>query len=119
MNFLWCTIDTADLEGSLKFYKEIVGLSVDRRFPFGQGGEIVFLGNGQTKVELIYDKNVKISGKKEGISLGFETKSVDNMINDLKQKGYDIEGPISPNPHVKFFFIYDPNGVKIQFVENI
>ncbi|NLK05931.1 MAG: VOC family protein, partial [Spirochaetales bacterium] len=26
-------------------------------------------------------------------------------------------GPFSPNPYVRFFYILDPNGVKIQFVE--
>ncbi|ODS49840.1 MAG: lactoylglutathione lyase, partial [Halanaerobium sp. 4-GBenrich] len=27
-------------------------------------------------------------------------------------------GPISPNPKIEFFFVLDPNGLKIQFVEN-
>ena len=29
-----------------------------------------------------------------------------------------IRGPISPNPHVRFFFIKDPNGIEVQLVEN-
>jgi lactoylglutathione lyase len=37
-----------------------------------------------------------------------------------KDKGIPVEsGPVQPNPHVKFFFIKDPNGMKIQLVENI
>lgn len=28
-------------------------------------------------------------------------------------------GPFQPNPSVSFFYILDPNGLKIQFVENI
>ena len=118
MNFLWCTIDVNDMEESLKFYQNIVGLSLDRRFMSGPK-DIVFLGKQETKVELICDKNNKISGAKTGISLGFEVNSVDDMIRLVKQNGYDtIEGPFQPNPHTKFFFITDPDGVKIQFVEN-
>lgn len=119
MNFLWCTIDTDDMEESLKFYQEIVGLSIDRRFPAGETKEIVFLGDRQTKVELISDIKDKKNENKEGISLGFETDSLDNLMKILKEKGYKIEGPFSPNPRVRFIFTFDPNGVKIQFVENV
>ena len=47
-------------------------------------------------------------------------KSVDEMMNFVKEKGIVVEsGPFQPNPHVKFFYIMDPNGLKIQFVENM
>lgn len=40
-------------------------------------------------------------------------------INSLKEKGIDIEsGPFQPNPNVKYFYIVDPNGLRIQFVES-
>ena len=53
MSFCWATITVNDLEESLSFYQDIVGLTVDRRFQAGPGMEIVFLGDGETKVELI------------------------------------------------------------------
>lgn len=54
------------------------------------------------------------------ISLGFEVNSVDQMMELVKSKGIAMHsGPFQPNPHVKFFFVLDPNGLKIQFVENI
>lgn len=38
----------------------------------------------------------------------------------VKEKGVEItSGPFQPNPSTKFFFITDPNGMKIQFVENL
>jgi lactoylglutathione lyase len=56
----------------------------------------------------------------ENISLGFEVKSVDEMIKFIKQKGLEVEsGPFQPNPHIRFFHVKDPNGVSVQFVENI
>lgn len=108
------------MDESLKFYHEIVGLSINRRIEAGPNTEIAFLGEGETKVELIYDKNNKLEGIVEGISLGFEVKSVDEMIEFIEEKGYEVQsGPFQPNPHVKFFFVLDPNGFKVQFVENI
>lgn len=39
------------------------------------------------------------------------TITVDNMEDSSKF--------YQPNPHVKFFYVKDPNGVAIQFVENM
>ena len=49
MKFCRCTITVNDLEESLKFYQEIVGLSLNRRFATGSGMEIAFLGAGGRK----------------------------------------------------------------------
>ncbi|MDF2545904.1 MAG: Glyoxalase/bleomycin resistance protein/dioxygenase [Anaerosolibacter sp.] len=120
MKFCWSTLSVKNMEESLKFYEEIVGLKVDRRFMAGPEVEIVFLGDGETKVELICNKNEKEVSIGKDISWGFEVKSVDEMIRRVKEKGIAIEGgPFQPNPHVKFFYILDPNGLKVQFVENM
>jgi len=120
MKFCWCTVRVKNMEESLKFYKDIVGLPVSRRFANGATGEIVFLGDGETKIELIYDETHKNINIGQDISIGFEVNSVDEMIDFIKSKGYEVEsGPFQPNPHVKFFFVKDPNGVRVQFVENL
>ena len=118
MKFCWTTIMVNNMEQSLKFYQEIVGLTIDKRFNAGPGVEIAFLGDGETKVELICNKdNTEVNLGKD-ISLGFEVESVDEMIAFVKEKGIDIHsGPFQPNPNTKFFFILDPNGLRIQFVE--
>lgn len=119
MKFLWCTLYVKDMAESLAFYQEVAGLSIDRRFPI-DNGEIVFLGDGETKVELIYDGSDKWAAGKDGISLGFKAQSLDEKIALVKEKGIDIvAGPIQPSPVFKFFFVDDPNGVRIQFVEEI
>lgn len=77
-------------------------------------------GDGETKVELIGNGTNQEVNMGEDISLGFEVGSVDEMFNVVKEKGIEIHsGPFQPNPHVKFFFVRDPNGLKIQFVENM
>jgi lactoylglutathione lyase len=120
MKFCWCTIMVRNLEESLKFYQEIVSLEVNKRFSAGPGVEIAFLGNGETKVELIYNEKINMVDLGKDISLGFEVKSVDEMMEFIKGKGVEIHsGPFQPNPHTKFFYVLDPNKLKIQFVENI
>jgi lactoylglutathione lyase len=120
MKFCWSTLNVKNMEESLKFYEEVVGLTVDKRFQAGPGMEIAFLGDGETKVELIYNENSTDINVGKDISWGFEVKSVDEMMNFVKEKGIAIEGgPFQPNPHVKFFYVKDPNGLKIQFVENM
>ena len=120
MKFCWCTFSVKDMEESLNFYQEVVRLSIERRFDAGQGVEIAFLGEGETKVELVCNEAIKEVDMGQDISLGFEVKSVDEKIAELKQTGIDIHsGPFQPNPHIKFFFILDPNGLKIQFAENM
>lgn len=120
MRFCWSTLRVNNMEESLKFYEEIVGLKLDTRFKAGPDMEIAFLGDGETKIELICNENRKEVKIGEDISWGFEINSVDKMIEKLKEQGIAIsEGPIQPNPHVKFFYVFDPNGLKIQFVENI
>jgi len=118
MRFCWVTINVKDLEESLRFYQDIVGLTIDRRFKAGPGVEIAFLGNGETKVELIKSEEIKDIKLGENISLGFKVDSIDDMMAFVKEKGIPIHsGPFQPNPNTKFFYVLDPNGLKIQFVE--
>jgi lactoylglutathione lyase len=120
MKFCWSTLKVKNMDESLKFYQEIVGLSVNKRFNAEPGVEIAFLGDGETKIELICDENSKEVNVGQDISLGFEVKSVEEMMRFVKEKGIAIQsGPFQPNPHIKFFYVMDPNGLKIQFVENI
>jgi len=94
-------------------------LPLNRRFGAGPGVEISFLGDDETKVELIFNERIESINIGSDISLGFAVKSLDEKIAFLEAKGVKLHsGPFAPNPHHKFFFILDPNGLKIQFVEN-
>ncbi|SET40839.1 lactoylglutathione lyase [Natronincola peptidivorans] len=120
MKFCWSTLRVKSMDESLKFYEEIVGLTLDKRFKAGPSMEIAFLGDGDTKIELICDENSNDVNVGTDISWGFEVKSVDEMMNFVKGKGIAVEsGPFQPNPHIKFFYIVDPNGLRIQLVENM
>jgi lactoylglutathione lyase len=56
----------------------------------------------------------------DSISVGFDAESLDNIKETLKENNIPIlAGPIQPNPSIKFLYVHDPNGLKIQFIEFI
>lgn len=119
MKFCWTTLTVRDLAESLKFYQEIVGLKLMNRFTAGPGVEIVFLGEGETQIELLYNEAKTDINIGEDISLGFEVDCLDRFMAFVQERGIAIDsGPFQPNPHMRFFFVKDPNGLKVQFVEN-
>lgn len=120
MSFCWTTINVKDMEESLEFYEKLVGLKLNQRFQAGPDMEIAFLGEGETQLELIYNKEVNNINYSEDISLGFKVNSVEEKMKFIKEKGLKIHsGPFQPNPSISFFFVLDPNGLKIQFVEDV
>ena len=120
MKFCWVTINVKNMEKSLHFYQEIIGLNISRKMKPNPDMEIIFLGSGETQIELIYNTKVDDITIEKDISLGFEVESIERMSEILKKKNIPIHsGPFQPNPSVKFLYILDPNGIKIQFVENI
>ena len=117
MKFLWTTIEVLDVDESVRFYQEIVGLSVEHRIA-GEETNIAFMGDGETKIELISHKGVVPQAVGALISIGFEVDDLDAKIAFLQERGIPITaGPFSPNPRIRFCYVEDPNGVRLQFVE--
>lgn len=115
MHFLWTTFHINDMEASLAFFQEIVGLPLNRRIE-SSGKDIAFLGSGHTQVELIVDGDDQVQS--EVVSIGFKVDSLEETMALLKDKGIKIAaGPIEPNPSIAFIYVMDPNGIKVQFAE--
>lgn len=118
MIFLWTTLHVKDMKASLSFYKNIVGLRENRRNDYPGGPTIVFLENGESQLELIYNPLDNLEGMSKDISIGFKVNSVDDKIKELATNGISVySGPKEPNPNIKFFYVLDPDGLKVQFVE--
>lgn len=111
------TINTAKLNDSVTFYEKIIGLHIVQDMRGNKGPNIMFLSDERADfcIELVENKNKAYEGS--GLSIGFATQDLDKEAAVLKEKGITPGPVISPNPHTRFFFIPDPNGVQIQFIE--
>ena len=111
------TIRTEKLEASIGFYEDIAGLRIVRDLR-KIDAQIVFLADaeGDTRIELI-EVPAGRGYCGSGISIGFHTDDAAGFREELLKKGFQASEIVSPNPSVRFFFVNDPNGVQIQFVE--
>jgi lactoylglutathione lyase len=120
MHFCHTTLTVKDIDVSLRFYTEVIGLPLSQRYPAGPDTEIAFLGSGETKVELICHKNQADIIVGNGVSLGFMVENVPEKFESLKGTNIPVTSDIiQPNQHVRFFFIADPDGFQVQLLENL
>lgn len=116
--YCWTTLHVKDLSDSVRFYEKAVGLRVIREVQPRPGVKIAFLGFGdsdsETQVELIEDGKVP---HVVGMTMGFTVDSLHGKMNYLKVLNIEPASEvIEPSPWISFFYIEDPDGVKIQFV---
>lgn len=117
MKFNWCTLMVKDLDKSVKFYEGVLGLKVNGRFIAGQGLEIAFLGDGDTQIELVWNADNPGFLCGDAVSWGFEVESMDEALDMVRTQGIPIHSGPFIHPNVKYFFIRDPDGLKIQLKE--
>lgn len=118
MKLAHITIMVKNLEESIDFYQNIIGLPIADRFQAGPDQEIVFLGEGETLIELIYNRKLEKVKIGQDISIGFSVDNLDETIEFVKGKDIEfLSEVIQPNDLTRFFFVLDPNGVKVQFIE--
>ena len=120
MKFSWVTIHVKNIKESLEFYMNILDLPIQRTIEMPTGGKIVFLGEGETAIELIHLPEEEVEEFSESLSIGFTVPSLNKIENVLNENNIKIHsGPFQPNPNLRFFYILDPNGVKVQLIEQL
>ena len=121
MKYCWTTLHVKNIDQSVKFYQQIVGLPVTRSFDNPQGDkQFVFLGDSGTQIELIQDVN-GIYQVGDAITLGFSVGSLDETMQYIRDNGIEVDsGPFQPQRSYKvlFFYVKDPDGIRIQFSQS-
>ena len=115
MKMLHVTIQTSKFESEIEFYEKEVGLTIQR--DMRPMKDLVFLANGEgeTCVEVLRNPDAEDAGN-QNLSIGFKTEDVEKKREELAAAGYEVTPMISPMPEVKFFFVTDPAGVRVQFI---
>jgi lactoylglutathione lyase len=120
MKFNWTTLWVKDMDTSLRFYQEIVSLPLQRRYVTRPGMEIAFLGSEEAALELICDKSKETIDVGADVSVGFESGPLETIMEELQARGIAIHsGPFQPNQHIRYLFVQDPDGWKVQFVQQM
>lgn len=116
------TIRVKDMDESLGFYQEVLGLKEVRRIEQMENMLIVFLQDKDGAIiELIENsgENNGDSHMSDGrVSVGFGVENMDETL--VKLATYSIEvsqGPITTPGGEIIAFIKDPNGVEIEFIQ--
>ncbi|KAA8782858.1 lactoylglutathione lyase [Paenibacillus sp. 4624] len=117
----WITLRVRNLEASIHFYHNLLGLTVQRRFE-SRGRQIAMLGLGETSetsLELI-EGSEQVLKPEAGISIGYEVSSLEAAMERLTEMQIPIlREPVQPNPRLRFMYIADPDGFEVQLAEHL
>ena len=106
-----------DLEKSLAFYKDALGLGEVRRMTAPDGSfTLVFLGDGSTGFQL---ELTCIHGRQEPYELGENETHVAFAVADLeaaRKKHKDMDCVCFENNDLGIYFIEDPDGYWLEIV---
>lgn len=125
MRFLHTMIRVTNLDESLKFYTEVLGMKVlsHKEYPSGEF-TLAFVGYGNNKrdpcIELTYNWG---KDKYElGTAFGHIALGVENIYDScarIKERGGKVTREPGPMKHggSEIAFIEDPNGYKIELIQ--
>lgn len=110
-----------DLERTINFYKDVLGLAEIRRHKSPRGSELVFLKAPQSE-ELIEICSFPGSGPvvvgPDLTHLAFEVEDLDRFASAAAAKGYPLsDGPTTSSTGTIFAFIDAPEGYEIELIQ--
>ena len=111
----------ADLEKTVSFYRDVLGLKETRRHTSGRGSQLVFFKatGSDEEIEICkFDQSGPIVVGPDLTHLAFEVDSIDEFAKQSTAKGY----PLSDGPHRSpggdaIAFIDAPEGYEIELIE--
>jgi len=109
------TVRTPRLNETVEFYQWLLELPISRKLNTPTG-EIVFLGEEETKFEIIQDDRAeKVEAK--ALTVGFAVKILEDKLAMLDSKNITHSQVLSPQPKTRFAYFTDLNGCVIQLFE--
>ena len=109
-----------DLEKTVSFYRDVLGLQEVRRHTSGRGSQLVFLKapGSDEEIEICkFDESGPVVVGPDLTHLAFEVDDLDKFAKEAEAKGH----PLSDGPHPsgigKIAFIDAPEGYEIELIE--
>ncbi len=124
MQYLHTMIRVGNLEKSIEFYQDILGLTLHRKTDYPDGKfTLAFLGaGGNSEPFLELTHNWETSSYEKGNAFGhvaFGVKDIYGTCEKIQSQGGKVTRPPGPMKHGKsvIAFVEDPDGYKIELIE--
>jgi len=111
-----------DLERSVKFYEQALGLKVTRRHTSPRGAQLAFIAtpNSEEEIELCQmppgAEPVKV--QPDLMHLAFEVEDLEKFAAELTKKGFALsDGPTKTGSGSVIAFIDAPEGYEIELIQ--
>ena len=125
MRLLHTMIRVGDLDRSISFYTEVLGMKLLRRKDYPDGKfTLAFVGYGDESEHAVIELTHNWETKSYEIGTGFGHIAVSvadayKACEDVKAKGGKVTRPAGPMKHggSVIAFVEDPDGYKIEFIE--
>jgi lactoylglutathione lyase len=112
-------IRVKDLDQTLEFYTDFLGLTELRRKPIGDEATLVWLGDGESN----YQIELTVNHGKDDYELGdqfghlaFFADDLERVIADVESRGWWYRRS-RPELKSKYIFVRDPNGYDVEILE--
>jgi len=110
-----------DLERTVKFYKDVLGLAEVRRHKSPRGSELVFLKapESEEQIEITYfPGSGPVQVQPDLTHLAFEVDSLDEFAKHLAKLGVKYsDGPTTSSTGTVFAFVDAPEGYEIELIQ--
>ena len=111
----------SDMDQTIAFYQDVLGLEVLERKVSPRGSHLAFLAvpNSDELIELCsFPPSGPVKVQEDLVHLAFEVDNLDEMIQELTRKQIPItDGPTRTKSGSRFIFIDAPDGYEVELIE--
>lgn len=124
LGLLELVLEVADLETSLAFYEDLLGLELVERWPPPRSA--AWVGLGRNAVLGLWPESsggpgVGIAGSRGGAHVHFavyvERGSLDRWQPRIEEAGFQVTGPVTFSQGNRSLFIIDPDGHAVELAD--
>lgn len=111
----------SDLDQTIRFYTDVLGLEVLEQKTSPRGSQLAFLKvpNSEELIELTsFPPSGPVTVQEDLVHLAFQVESLDDTIDQLGAKQIRItDGPTTTSSGSRFIFIDAPDGYEVELIE--
>ena len=111
----------SDMEQTIAFYTNVLGLEVLERKVSPRGSHLAFLKvpNSEELIELTsFPPSGPVKVQEDLVHLAFQVENLDDTIASLHAKGVKVtDGPTQTSSGSRFIFIDAPDGYEVELIE--